>query len=101
MRAPIERLREKVLKENLWIFILHTLTERPCYGAEMRALIKKKFGFLAGTVTAYKVLYLLEMGGYVKRKGKYYSITSLGREQLRQGEKFFLAILKDLKPIRK
>ncbi len=97
MRAPIERLREKVLKENLWIFILHMLVDRPCYGGELRGLIQTRFGFLAGAVTAYKVLYLLERGGYVKRKGKYYFITSSGRKELMKAGKFFSGLARDLK----
>lgn len=90
---PVERLRKKVLKENLWIFILSLLKKQPRYRFEVKDLIKNKFGFIAGNVTAYKVLYFLELGRYVwsfeKDGKKYYSITNAGKEQLKEAERFF------------
>lgn len=93
MREPIERLKKKVQKENLWFFILCLLEKQDKYGYELRNLVKEKFGFLTGNVTAYKVLYLLEKGEYVKQisKGnkKYYRVTDSGRRQLRKARLFF------------
>ena len=92
MQKPIDRLEKKVQKENLWIFVLSLLNRKERYGYEIRDLIRKNFGFLAGNVTAYKVLYLLEKGGYVssKKEGKrYYKITASGREQLKKSKIFF------------
>lgn len=93
MRPPIERLRKKVQKENLWFFIFCLLERRDMYGFEIRNAIKDEFGFLSGNVTAYKVLYLLERGKYVKKTNKgnktYYSITKSGRAQLKLARKFF------------
>ena len=90
---PVERLRKKVLKENLWIFILSLLKNQPRYRYEVKDLIKEKFGFISGNVTAYKVLYFLELGRYVKsfdKDGKrYYAITDSGKEQLKEAERFF------------
>ncbi len=90
---PVERLRKKVLKENLWIFILSLLKKQPRYRYEIKDLIKEKFGFIAGNVTAYKVLYFLELGRYVssfvKDGKKYYSMTDAGKEQLKEAESFF------------
>lgn len=93
MQEPIKRLEKKVDRENLWLYILHFLSEKDRYGFEIRALVQKEFGFLAGTVTAYKVLYLLERGGYVKRYlkngKKYYSITNTGKVQISEAKTFF------------
>ena len=100
MQKPIDRLKNKVQKENLWIFVLSLLNRKEGYGYEIRDLIRKRFGFLAGNVTAYKVLYLLERGGYVsskKEKKRYYKITASGREQLKKSKIFFESILRSLR----
>lgn len=93
MREPIKRLKEKVQKENLWLFIMKLLTDGKKYGSELREAVKENFGFWIGNVTAYKVLYLLENDGYVEveKEGrkKYYRITEEGREQLEKAKNFF------------
>jgi len=92
VREPIERLKEKVLKENLWVFIFKILKDKDEYAYEIRKKIKKEFGFLAGNVTSYKVLYLLVKDGYVKSytKGrrKYYKLTKKGLKQLKKSKDF-------------
>lgn len=65
---PLKRLREKTTTEVLWPYILALLRSRPRYAYEIRPLISEKFGFEIGNVTAYMVLYKLELGGYVKTK---------------------------------
>jgi len=101
MREPIERLRKKVQRENLWIFIFHLLNKKERAVNEIRELVRKEYGFLTGNVTAYKVLFLLERGGYVKsyyqRNKKFYRITEKGRKQLKKAVKFFEATSKGLK----
>jgi len=93
VREPVERLKEKVLKENLWIFIFRLLKEKDDYAYELRKRVKREFGFWAGNVTGYKVLYLLERDGYVKSymKGrrKYYKLTEKGLKQLKKAQSFF------------
>jgi len=93
VREPIERLEEKVLKENLWVFVFRILKEKDEYAYEVRKTIEKRFGFLAGNVTGYKVLYLLEKDGYVKSymKGRrnYYKLTEKGLKQLEKAKSFF------------
>lgn len=90
---PIERLKEKVEKENLWLFVLSILKEEKMNGRDLREIIRKKFGFVYGNVTAYKVLYLLESGNYVRaeREGKFvfYSITKKGLSELKEAKKLF------------
>ena len=98
LMQPIERLKKKVLIENLWIFILRLLKSKDYYGFEIRNKIKKEFGFLIGNVTAYKVFYLLEKDGYVtsftKGNIKYYRITNKGKKELDQASKFLKSLTK-------
>lgn len=93
VKEPVERLKKKVLKENLWIFLFKVLEEKDEYAYELRKKINKEFGFWAGKVTGYKVLYLLEKDGYVesyiKGRRKYYKLTDKGQEQLKKA-RFFL-----------
>jgi len=92
VQRPSERLKRKIEKENLWLFILSTLQKKRRYGNELRELMKNNFGFLIGLMTSYKVLYLLETGGYVisKKEGKnvYYEITKKGINELKDGKRF-------------
>ncbi|MCD6229614.1 MAG: PadR family transcriptional regulator [Candidatus Diapherotrites archaeon] len=92
MQKPSERLKKKIEKENLWLFILSLLQHKgKKSGSELRSLITERFGFVYGNVTAYKVLYLLKRSGYVKpqKKGKfvYYTITAQGKEELEAAKK--------------
>lgn len=91
MQKPVERLKRKIERENLWLFILSLLKKQKKCGTELRQLIEKKFGFLAGNVTAYKVLYLLERGKYVEseKKGKFvfYKISRRGFSELKKAKK--------------
>ena len=96
----VERLREKIQKENLWFFILVLLSQQERYGFELRRLIKEKFGFWSGNVTAYRVLYDLEKGrlvkGEVRDRRKYYRITELGRSELEGAKRFMEGLLREL-----
>ncbi len=73
--------------------------EKKC-GKELKEMVEKRFDFLTGKVTAYKVLYLLESGGYVKsnKSGKmvYYEITSKGKRELRFGRNYLKGLEKTL-----
>jgi DNA-binding PadR family transcriptional regulator len=88
---PAERLKFKIETENLWLFILSFLSRGPKGGKELKSIITKKFDFVTGEVTAYKVLYSLEAGGYVvaKRSGKRVTctITRKGRTELKAGKR--------------
>jgi len=98
MEKPSERLKRKILVENLWLFILQLLEEKDYYGLGIRKTIKEKFGFWLGNVTAYKVLYLLEKGGYVsfftKGNKKYYKITEKGKKEMAEAERFLKSLVK-------
>ena len=51
--AAIQRLQKKLTKENLFMYILRLLQDKEHYGYELRAEIKKRFGFTMATVTSY------------------------------------------------
>ncbi|WP_457742495.1 PadR family transcriptional regulator [Thermococcus sp.] len=107
MTTPIERLRNKVTKEVLWLYILRLLEERPMYAYELKERIKEAFDFEPATVSSYVVLYKLEKEGYVtaewqesetgKPARKYYKITHRGEELLKEGIEFLEETLKKLK----
>ena len=100
MQTPSDRLKRKIEKENLWLFILSSLGDKKKCGKELKEMVEKRFDFITGKVTAYKVLYLLESGGYVssEKDGKrvYYKITSKGKKELRHGLRFLERISKKL-----
>lgn len=93
----VDRLKDKVQKENLWFFILLLLGTSDRYGYELRGLIKEKFGFWSGNVTAYRVLYDLEKGKLVQAerqdRRKYYRITEAGRREVETARVFLESLL--------
>ncbi len=96
--TPSERLKRKVLTDNLWFYILKLLIKQPRYGFEIRAEIAKRFGLFVGNVTAYKVLYDLESQGYAKAEKQFYKrrymITPKGRVELKRANKFLRSLVK-------
>ncbi len=89
---------EKLTVENLWLYILRLLQERPLYGYEIRKQIQERFNFAPAVITVYVVLYKLQREGLVKKvsvKGensaqrKYYTMTEKGTQMLEAGKKFF------------
>jgi len=91
-------LVDKLTKENLWLYVLSILKERPAYPYEISDLIEERFGWRPARVTAYMVMRSLKSKGYVrmsKKKGEetgkmrnYYEITESGRKLLEEGLKF-------------
>ena len=100
VKEPVERLKEKVLKENLWIFLFKLLAQNDEYAYELRKRINQEFGFWTGRVTGYRVLYLLEKNGYVesynKGRRKYYKLSDMGKEQLEKAKTFLGKIYESL-----
>ena len=92
----LERLREKLTKENLWLYIMTLLKGGPLYAYEIRSKILKSFGFEPAMITIYVVLYKMEREGLVtstseKREGsnvvrRYYSPTATGMRALDEGK---------------
>lgn len=105
--APLQRLMDKLTKENLWLYILSLLRERPAYPYEISDLIEERFGWRPARVTAYIVMRSLKSKGYVKmskKKGEdtgkmrnYYEITESGRKLLDEGLAFIEETLESLK----
>ncbi len=92
VKEPVERLKDKILKENLWIFMFKILAQNDEYAYELRKKVNSEFGFWSGRVTGYRVLYLLEkdsyVESYVKGRRKYYRLTEKGQEQLTKAKNF-------------
>jgi DNA-binding PadR family transcriptional regulator len=96
VRLALERLREKLTKENLWLYILTLLKGGPLYAYELRSKILKSFGFQPAMITIYVVLYKMEREGLVsstpeKREGsnvvrRYYKPTETGLRALEEGK---------------
>lgn len=96
----VDRLKDKIQRENLWFYILVLLAQEERYGFELRRLINDRFGFWSGNVTAYRVLYGLERSRLVrseaKDRRKYYRITEEGRAELEDAKRFIEGLLKDV-----
>lgn len=90
---PLKRLVHLNTKECLWIYILRILKDRPTHAYSIRKEIETRFGFKPGTMTAYKVLYQLKLGGLVTKKTqgrkRVYSITPRGRSELKKALDFY------------
>ena len=90
---PLKRLKELNTTECLWIYILKLLGESPMHAYALREQIRKRFGFRPGTVTAYKVLYLLDRGGLVEKRPsgrqRVYSLTDKGKKALNEAIDFY------------
>ncbi len=90
---PSERLKKANTIENLWIYALLLIKEtpnEPIYAWQIPNLIEKKFGFMPGRITPYRVLYRLESEGFVKSRQKdrkrVYQITDKGIKELEAGK---------------
>jgi len=100
------RLVTKITKENLWLYILKMLTDRPMYAYEIGKTLKDAFGFSTAIVTVYVVLYKMAREGLIhvgeERAGlgrpdrKYYEITEKGRRDLRDGIQFLAETVQKL-----
>lgn len=93
-----ERLVMKATKENLWLYILRMLIDRPMYAYEISKGMNERFGFSTATVTVYVVLYKMQREGFIqvgqekavfgRPDRKYYEITDKGRKAFLKGRKF-------------
>jgi len=98
---PSNRTQKLNTNENLWIYILSLLKERPIYAWQLQSLIEKRFGFKPGRITPYRVLYRLEKDDFVKselkEKRRVYRITEKGKKELELVKSFYQKILNWLK----
>ncbi|MEM2941312.1 MAG: PadR family transcriptional regulator [Thermoproteota archaeon] len=109
-----ERLVEKLTKENLWLYILTMLREKPMYGYEIAGRLRTEFSIPIATITAYVVLYKMEREGLVERvtehpeaggsrvnvRKVYYRQTDKGRELLGKGIEYLRSRLQLLEGAR-
>ncbi|MBI4019972.1 MAG: helix-turn-helix transcriptional regulator [Candidatus Aenigmarchaeota archaeon] len=97
---PLKRLEQLNTSDNLWVYILKILEKSPTHAYAIRNEIEELFGFRPGTMTAYKVLYLLRKEGLVSKtrdgRKRVYAITDRGRRELKAALKFYSGILKML-----
>jgi len=101
------RLVSKLTKENLWMFILSMLNERPMYGYEVATQLRGRYGVKVATITVYVVLYRMSNEGLVKRlvdkdsrlglRKVFYQATEKGLDTYREGLKFIEQTYKLLK----
>ena len=100
----IKRLQKKITKEILFMYILRLLQDKEHYGYELRAEIKKNFGFTMATVTSYVILYRMEREKLVVSKKlktspegrpsrKYYEITDKGRQAMVEAKRILTETL--------
>jgi len=98
---PIKRLKKLNTTDCLWVYVLRILKDGPMHAYALRKTIQDRFGFMPGTVTAYKVLYLLNRGGMVKKKqtGRHviYTITNKGEKSLKDATDFYSERVKVLR----
>ena len=90
---PLERLMRLNTKESLWLYVIYVLKDQPMHAYALKKEIEKRFHFRSGNVTVYKVLYLLQRGGYVtkQKEGRrvIYSITETGIKALDGAKDFY------------
>ena len=90
---PLKRLKELNTRDCLWVYVLRILEDGPMHAYGIRPKIESMFGFRPGSVTSYKVIYLLGRSGFVsKRKdGRrvVYEITYKGKAALEDAVGFY------------
>lgn len=89
------RLIRKLTKENLWLYILKLLQDRPMYAYEIYKTIHRQFGFTTATITVYVVLYKMQRERLIqlaeertvkgKPERKYYQLTEKGYQEYVKG----------------
>lgn len=94
-QKAMERLRDKLTKEMLWIYILRLLQERPHYSYEIKELVKRRFEFAPALVSGYAIIYKMKREGLIEEEKissdsprKYYSITEKGRNAMKEAKDF-------------
>jgi len=100
------RLVSKLTKENLWMYILAMLTERPMYGYEVANELRSRFQIDVATITVYVVLYRMSAEGLVRRltdrgnklglRKVFYQVTERGLEAFKDGLRFIEETLRTL-----
>lgn len=97
-----ERLVRKLTRENLWLYILRMLLERPDYPLGLKRRFREKFIFEPAGITFYTVLYRLKNEGLVTSRSEggrtFYLCTEKGAEALRMAVAYLESTSEKLKP---
>ena len=90
---PLDRLKKLNTTDCLWIYVLRILRDEPMHAYQIRNEITKRYGFKPGNVTSYKVFYLLNRSGLVKKREEgrrvVYEITDKGLKELKDAADFY------------
>lgn len=92
----LKRLKDKLTKENLWLYIVKELAEEPMYAYKVKVMLREKYNINVATVTVYTVLYRMEREGLItKVRGDEttYRATERGLEQLNKALAFMKGIV--------
>lgn len=91
----LNRLNKKLTVENLWLYVLRMLIDRPMYAYEIRKALRERFGFSVATITIYFVLYRMAAEGLIqaaekppgpgRTDRKYYEVTERGTATFGKG----------------
>jgi len=85
LTRALERLRRKLTVENLWMYVIAVLAEKPTYPYDVRRRIEERFSFKPATITVYTVMYRMEREGLIaKRSDGTYEVTEKGLATLRE-----------------
>ena len=94
---PLRRLRRKLTIENLWLYVVRVLLDKPTYAYDVKRKIIERFGFKPATITVYTVIYRLEREGILeKTKEGTYVVTSQGRRAYEEALKMIASVLEQL-----
>jgi len=94
----LQRLKELNTKECLWVYVLKVLSERQGHPYPIRKEIETRYGFRPGYMTVYKVFYLLEKEGLLRKKREgsrtVYTVTTKGKEELAAAGEFYRTMVR-------
>ena len=83
----VKKLRKRVIKSFLDLFVLTELQERPLSGYDIIALLQERFDIDFSPGTVYALLFSLERDGLVTgnmyRQKRVYALTEKGEETLK------------------
>ena len=89
---PVARLKHKLTKENLWLYVLSVLRRKKVYAYGLGEEMEKAFGWSHGLITSYVVLYKLEAEGLIsseyEERRTYYRITKKGERALAEAKRY-------------
>lgn len=100
MGKPLDRLKKSLILNNLWLYAIKLISEKPMFSRELYEQIRSRYRINTRVITVYSILYRLEREGYITRSGnyrKYYEVTNKGKEELKSGLKLLDDILGLLK----